>query len=293
LLFGVALIYIAFYVTVFTLDPNGEIYYWFGDGWLGPTAVAIIPAILFFLSIAGFAYRRKSCRIPDLFLLSGLSAISILAEHLVSNDYVLLLAAAELVILLGVLASSPLSSAAKWRLAFVCVGVIAAPLIFGRTAVDQFSNPFVADEARSILDGALFVGPSPVYLAYPKALASLSEATVLAAGISAYGWLFGIGVIGLFGVLLTLMVRRSLRIAHPFGRFLSLGICVWFGIQFILLLLINLGFVGSVPVFLPFVSSDASFHLTDAALIGVFLSVWRRSSFMRGQDDTVALAVCQ
>jgi hypothetical protein len=244
-----------------------------------------IPAMLFLLGTAGFLYQRRRWQARDMALLLGLSAVSIFAQYLVSGSsaYALLLAVAELLMLLTALASSPQSPASKWRRAPVCVAATAAPLALGWALLPKPGNPGL-DIVRVMLPGAILNDFESIVFK-PNGLDN-----AITAAFKAYGWLFSIGVIVLFAALLTLMVIHSFRVTDSFGRLLALGICVWFGVRLILFALGCFRIAGSLSVRFPFISTGAFSYLTDMLLIGLFLSVWRRSSFMP-RDTAPAAAV--
>ncbi len=278
--FGVALACIA----VYTWLTYTYTYYWFLPGWSGQVAAIVIPATLFLLGMAGFIQRHNRWRVWDMVLLLGLAAVSLIAMSHVSVPYTLLLAVAELVMLLTALAWGPLNPVQKaWRAAnCAAMFVLILALLHVLQAVSySISNDFDLDSVRHMLSGAPLVGLSPAYMA--DGIWNLSDGStdnILAASIGAYGWLFGIGVIVLFGALLALLIARSLRVAHSFGRLLALGVCAYFGIRFALFTLSNLGLLGSLSLNLPFFGRGSFNYFTDALFTGLFLSVWRRSSFM-------------
>ena len=112
---------------------------------------------------------------------------------------------------------------------------------------------------------------------------------MLTSSIGAYGWMFGVVVSASSCALLILMISRSLRVSHTYGRLLALGVCVYLGIRFLFLMLFSFGIANSLSLELPFFGPSSMHFLTDSALVGVFLSVWRRSSFM--PRDTACAAV--
>jgi cell division protein FtsW (lipid II flippase) len=192
------------------------------------------------------------------------------------------------------LAGAPLSRSRRWLMTAVFVIILAAFILMlqwlpgSRYAIlEDFGD---ADGVRRMLGGAQLIGASSEYLRHGTgALDASRTGYILAAAIGAYGWLFGIGIIGVFGALLTLMIVRSTRMPHLFGRTLSVGACAYFAARYILFVMLNLGLFDRLSMHLPFVSFGSFNFLTDALLTGLFLSVWRRSSFMP-RDAAVAAA---
>ena len=290
--FGAALAYIAAYIIMYIIHG---VNFTLGEyGWLGQSAVIIVPGLLFMAGMAGILQRRSRWSMWDTALVLSMCAISVLATSILSSVYALVLFAVYLAMTAVALSQSPLGRAQRlWRFAAV-LAVLAAVLIAGQSLQPQYLT-FGDDwgdmaQVRRMLANAPFVDISPVNRS--GSLTASTTGYILTAAISAYGWLFGIGVIAVFAVMLTLMVFRSFKTPHFFGRLLSFGISAYFGIRFVLFVLANLGLIGGISINLPFISHGLFNFLTDCALTGVFLSVWRRSSFMP-RDAVPAAAVSQ
>ena len=288
--FGLALACIAVYVW-FTPD---EAYFHALPRWYWEVAVIITPAVLFLLSMSGFIQRYSKWRVWDMVLLLGLSAVSLFAMSRVSIAYTLLLAVTELIMLLATLAASSLSSVHKATRVAACtaaVVLILALLQVPQSVISSMHVEYSTAPIHEMMSGAPIVGTSPAFA--ENGVWSLSDGTgsqILTSSIGAYGWLFGAGVTTASGALMALMITRSLKAAHSYGRILALGVCVYFSVRFIFFMLSNFGVAGSLSLGLPFFGPSSISFLTDAALVGVFLSVWRRSSFMP-RDSVVSAAV--
>ena len=147
------------------------------------------------------------------------------------------------------------------------------------------ANSHVAD----VLKGARFIGPSPFYMGeHAYDLESSHTYYVMTGIIGAYGWLAGLGAALLSGGLYAWMLRRSLQIVHTYGLILAVGISAYFMARFVLAMLTNLGLTESFCS-LPFLSFGRFEYLADAVLLGVFLSVWRRSMLMKDEAKEKAL----
>ena len=293
-LFGAGLIYIAVYIVFESIDRYGATYFWFGHGWFGSTAAIVIPAILLILGMAGFVSRHRQWRAGNIALLLGLCIVSILAMRLMSALYAVWLTTVYCALIVAALASSPLSWARRWLTMTGCILVLSVTIALGlellRAGNHAVLETIVLSGVKTMLSSAQLIGPSPEFAQYGTlALDASTTGFVLTTAISTYGWLFGISVIAVFGGMLALMFIRSLKTEHLFGRLLSVGVSAYFAIRFVLFVLMNLGLLEGLSVHLPFVSFGDFNHLTDAALVGVFLSVWRRSSFMP-RDAAVSAA---
>ncbi len=287
LFFSVGLAYLIIYIAYSLIDPHGYGYAWLGGyGWLGPTAAIIIPTVLFILGMTGFLQRHSRWRAGDIALLAIMFIASIFALRLMSALYAMLLSAVYCAITVTALASGSLSRKRLWLsitisvVLFAFIFLVSRELLPGNAyaGLENSGNTF---QVQRMLKGAQLVGPSPIFIQHGSGpLSASTTGYILAAAIGAYGWLFGLGIIGVFGAFLTRMIIRSTKVAYLYGRLLSVGICTYFAARYILFVMINLGLFGQLSVHLPFVSFGTFNFLTDALLTGVFLSVWRRSSFM-------------
>ena len=130
---------------------------------------------------------------------------------------------------------------------------------------------------QNTLKSANFVGAAPQLIQSQEwSSYGSSTAYLITAVIGAYGWLAAAAIVLAFLALFTLMIRRSLKIADPFGRLLASGITSLFFIRFAISMLSGTVFPNGLYYVLPFLSCGSSLYLVDALLMGVFLSVWRR-----------------
>jgi cell division protein FtsW (lipid II flippase) len=294
-LFGAGLIYIAVYIVFESIDRYGETFFWFGHGWFGSTAAIVVPAILLILGMAGFANRHRQWNAGNIALLLGLCIVSILAMRLMSALYAVWLTTVYCTLIVVAIVSSPLGKTQRWLSIVSCVLVLSVTIALGLELMNAGNHAILESTGRysgpkSMLSSAQLIGPSPEFALYgTRSLDASRTGYVLTTAIIAYGWLFGIAIIAVFAAMLALMMHRSLKTEHLFGRLLSVGVSAYFAIRFVLFVLLNLGLLEGLSVHLPFVSFGDFNHLTDAALVGVFLSVWRRSSFMP-RDAAVSAA---
>ena len=75
---------------------------------------------------------------------------------------------------------------------------------------------------------------------------------------------------------------------HSYGRLLAVGISAFFTARVVLLIMTNLGLINGA-FSLPFLSFGRFEYLEDAVLMGIFLSVWRRSSYMKDETKETVL----
>jgi len=133
---------------------------------------------------------------------------------------------------------------------------------------------------------ANFVGASPqLFQSQEWSSYGSTTAYIITAVIGAYGWIAAAAIVLAFLALFAFMIRRSLKIADPFGRLLASGITSLFFVRFAISILSGTIFPNGLYYVLPFLGCGSSLYLVDVLLMGIFLSVWRRSSFMT--KDTV------
>ncbi len=98
--------------------------------------------------------------------------------------------------------------------------------------------------------------------------------------IGNYGRLAGLAVIFIVMLFLIRIFTITNKVKHSFGRNLSLGCCLFLGIQFICNILMNLGCFPIMAVTLPFISYGGSVHFVNALCVGLILSVWRQNNIL-------------
>lgn len=98
--------------------------------------------------------------------------------------------------------------------------------------------------------------------------------------IGSMGWLIGFIVLIVIAGIIIRMFQASLSITEGYGRLLNLGISSLFTIQFIYNTAMNLGYVPQTAISLPFVSYGGTSIIFNMALIGLFLSVYRKKDII-------------
>jgi cell division protein FtsW (lipid II flippase) len=95
-----------------------------------------------------------------------------------------------------------------------------------------------------------------------------------------FGWLLGIGITGVLGLLLIRMIIVSVKIKDEFGQMLIIGGITLFTLQFIYNVSMSLGFLPFIGVSLPFISYGLTPTLLNSIIIGLVLSVYRRKDLI-------------
>jgi hypothetical protein len=265
--------------------------------------VIILSTLLFMLGIFGSLGRIKSCNISGLLPAVGLCALSMAVFKLVFGQlYAVMLA----VVCLASLGAIVFKMQRKWHMRVLCLLVpaiifAAVPVLvtilrmneplYRYLGVAPFGGVENSGEITRMFEGSKLVGASPYYLEWQsRGLHASSTDFLLTSIIARYGWLAGAGFILVFGALLFFLFFRSLRLAHTPGKAIALGISAYLLLRFAIFALTNTGLVSGVSCGLPFVSYGRFDYIACSLLVGLFLSVWRRSTFMK---DEIGRASCR
>ncbi|APM40690.1 FtsW/RodA/SpoVE family cell cycle protein [Clostridium kluyveri] len=98
--------------------------------------------------------------------------------------------------------------------------------------------------------------------------------------ITNFGWIIGCLIISFLIVLFSIMIFRTLNLKNTYGFYLSVGIVVYLIINFVLNILITMGYVNNLDCNLSFISFGGTDYLNNIFVVGLFLSVWRRNLIM-------------
>lgn len=290
--YGAALVYTGAYIITFVRHEMSL--------WMAQTPVIVISTLFLIIGIAGLIEYSKDKKLIIKLVTAILCVVPIVIMSIITLNHGFLLA----VLSIGTFAAAMLHkhklTKVWWQfliIAAIIIGsYIACYMLVGKTWIGSpyafydrlfaHSSSFDVDVSK-VFEGARFVGPSSFYLEGPAwQLWASRTGYIITAIIGAYGWLAGILVVLASLALCLFMLSRSLRITHSYGRLLSIGVSAYFLTRVVLCILTNFGALhGNVN--LPFISFGRFDYLADALLVGVFLSVWRRSTFMK--EDTVSV----
>ena len=295
--FGAGLAFIAAYIVFTLFHPNVD----FSEVGLPDTGSGLvvrnvilsgiilkktasaISSTLFFLGTAGFLNIRIGWRKADIALLAGCLFVSVCAVFIVSVQFALLTAIAALVMLLFSLAHSPLRKAQKRGQALIIVCAAAVPLTL---CLLFFPQPAVG--GRDML--SMFFPGAATDPEFRQFIQPSSMDNAASVAFKSSGWLFSVGGTLVFIVMIVLLLHRSLKLEDTLGRTLALGVCAVFTARCLFYILGILGVTGILSAGIPFISDGVSAYLFNSLLTGVFLSVWQRSSFMRGHETRAQVA---
>ena len=98
------------------------------------------------------------------------------------------------------------------------------------------------------------------------------------------GWLAGVLLILIIGFMIIRMFSAAMKVQESYGRLVTLSIAAMFTMQFVYNIAMNLGYVPLTGMPLPFVSYGGSNLVTNAAMMGIFLSVYRRKDLVLREE---------
>lgn len=279
--YGAGLLYAGLYILTFEPFNNNIL--------LTQTPVIVISTLFLILGFIGIISQSTKRTVPDFIILTVLSIAAIVVIYVISSVSALILAAMLITVFT---VSRWKQKAHNWPLMSVYTGIIAASLVLCYFLIIRGYYGFNTDafsdnngEAQYLLGKSYFIGQSK-YCGWT--LENSRSSFVITAIIGMYGWLPGLLAAAVCGTMGVLMVLKASRIAHTYGRLLAVGISVYFLVRFMLHFLANMGVIGGY-FSLPFLSFGRFEFLSDAVLLGAFLSVWRRSTYMKDEAKEMGL----
>lgn len=99
--------------------------------------------------------------------------------------------------------------------------------------------------------------------------------------IGRFGWLVGGIVLLILGLTIIQLFRVAFTIRESYGRLLALTIATYFAIEFIINILMNLGYFPQVTSYLPFVSYGGTIMICDMMYLGIFLNIYRKKDVIQ------------
>lgn len=133
-------------------------------------------------------------------------------------------------------------------------------------------------ENASILGGGGFEAHPIGYLPEP------TSDTIFTFILGSMGWLVGGLLIVMIACVIIRMFKSAMKIQEGYGKLVNLSIATLFTLQFIGNIGMNLGVLPLMGVSLPFVSYGGTGMVVNGALIGVFLSVYRKKDIVLLED---------
>lgn len=118
-------------------------------------------------------------------------------------------------------------------------------------------------------------------------LPDLKSDTILTYIIASLGWIPGIVLIGVSIFMIVRLMKMASRIKNRFGYNIWTSITMFLSMQFVILILSNLGIGPIIYSYgLPFVSISGTAFTGNMILVGLLLSIWR-SNNVEVQDEFI------
>lgn len=104
---------------------------------------------------------------------------------------------------------------------------------------------------------------------------------VLVSTIATFGWVAGAGILVLASALIGRIVQVGRRAKTGFGNTLCLGVGALLAAKFLFCIFANLGLLPMLSFGLPFLSYGGTEYVSNLALVGLVLSVWRHNNLLQ------------
>jgi cell division protein FtsW (lipid II flippase) len=104
--------------------------------------------------------------------------------------------------------------------------------------------------------------------------------------IAKLGYIPGISIITMMFALICRMIISVYKQKHVYGFLVSLSACLAITIQIVLYILSNLGIIMPLSLTLPFISFGAYSFIVNMALIGLLLSIYRRTDLISNKIES-------
>lgn len=98
--------------------------------------------------------------------------------------------------------------------------------------------------------------------------------------ITKVGFISGVLLIIIITLMIIRMFKIVLSIKEEYGKVLSISILAVFSIKFIINIFINLGLLPVADSYMPFITDGGIQLIVDMAMLGIFLSVYRRKDIL-------------
>lgn len=149
---------------------------------------------------------------------------------------------------------------------------------------DPLGSGYMAVQMKAVRESASLIGNKGFKVTPVGYLPEPTNDIIFTFILGSMGWLIGAFLILCIAVVIIRMFKASTKIRDNYGKMVSLSIATLFAVQFVYNIAMNLGYIPIIGIPLPFVSYGGSGMVINFALMGVFLSVYRKK-------DLVELAV--
>lgn len=147
---------------------------------------------------------------------------------------------------------------------------------------DPLDTGYLANVVIEILGGATWFGQGEgIKIAHmDKYLPGLNGDFVFTFIIGMMGYVVAVGVILVISMMLIRCFKASNKVSHEYGRMLLKAISLFFTIQYVVSLLMNVALIPMTAVSIPFISYGGGRVTCDLALMGFFLGIYRRKDIV-------------
>ncbi len=283
----------------------------------GTTSYAVYPLLLFPTAFAGLVYSMRNKGYGGLLLCGAAFMVSALLSMIIPNLTVFLLLGVSCLILLTAAVLKGWFNVKKLSALFILYGSIATVLSIlyfmimdvgyraerVRAALNPSIDPdgmgYIGSTIQRILSHAQFIGSGMPINDYGV---SVNASNLLAARILPevntdylltyltyeFGWITLLLIMALFAAFIIRAVMLCSKQKSVLGFLTSTAIISTFGVQWIVYVVSNLGFLLFSPLSLPLLSYGKMALVTNSFLIGFLLSVFRTGELVRDKAETVA-----
>ena len=268
---------------------------------IGPfyISTASIAPVMFVIAFAGFFDRYKEGGLQAVFKLLALAAVSfgLMITQSQRSTAVLMMSVLGVMLIYGILkhyfGGSRRGQLLLWLVFYTLWtgGVIAAifknAIVMDRLFSGVSGAGYVREMAGKWLGAAQFFGEAGTIPdgALQATMPGLTTEYILVNFITNLGWITGIVLTLLAGILIIRLMLITRKIRPGFGLYLSLGASALLSLQFAVGICINFNLIPPMGVSMPFISYGGSGYVMSMVLMGLILSVWRRNRMIFGDHS--------
>lgn len=269
-------------------------------------------ALLFIPAFAGIIYgfRNKGYLgiIFSSLFYAGAALICILAPS--SSSSLLLLTISCLITLIVAIVKGFFGGNKKVSLALVCIPTLLTIILYILTAVIMFPYRFeiimtMLNPGRDPLGSGylplmvrkLFAAAKPIgaaaldgsigNMSIDRILPAWSTDLALTYIIARLGYIPGMAIVAVMLILIIRMFVSVLKQKNTYGFLVSFSACLAITGQIVSYVLSNIGVIAPLPINLPFISFGAFGFIVNMALIGLLLSVYRRTDIVNDRLQNI------
>lgn len=148
--------------------------------------------------------------------------------------------------------------------------------VFRHPELDPLGAGYQAMQMKIIRENAALIGGENFRAHSIKNLPAPTDDVIFTFIVGSMGWLVGIVLIGMVILIMISMIKATMQIKESYGRLINISITTLLTVQFLYNIGMNLGLLPLTGVPLPFISYGGTNMIVNMALIGIFLSIYRK-----------------